>query len=102
MRNNPGVRARGYVLIHLMYRPILAGEFTAAYQFADYGHRYRDPDLIAMGLSSQGRLLLYGGCVPDGLALLDESMVGVAAGEVSAIFASRTAAAAFAYGNHIT
>jgi hypothetical protein len=40
-----------------------------------------------MGLSSQGRLLLYCGRVPDGLALLDESMVGVAAGEVSVIFA---------------
>jgi DNA-binding CsgD family transcriptional regulator len=82
---------RGYVLIHLMYRHIIAGEFAAAYPFAeqiaDYGHRYRDPDLIAMGLSSQGRLLLYGGRVPDGLALLDESMVGVAAGEVSTIFA---------------
>jgi ATP/maltotriose-dependent transcriptional regulator MalT len=82
---------RGYVLIHLMYRHIFAGEFAAAYQLAEqvtgYGHRYRDPDLIAIGLSSQGRLLLYGGRVPDGLALLDESMVGVAAGEVSTIFA---------------
>jgi DNA-binding CsgD family transcriptional regulator len=82
---------RGYMLIHLMYRHIFAGEFATAYELAeqitDYGHRYRDPDLIAMGLSSQGRLLLYGGRVPDGLALLDESMVGVAAGEVSTIFA---------------
>jgi ATP/maltotriose-dependent transcriptional regulator MalT len=82
---------RGYVLIHLMYRHIFAGEFAAACQLAEqvtgYGHRYRDPDLIAIGLSSQGRLLLYGGRVPDGLALLDESMVGVAAGEVSTIFA---------------
>ena len=40
-----------------------------------------------MGLCCQGRMLLYGGRVPDGLALLDESMVGVAAGEVSTIFA---------------
>ena len=82
---------RGYVLLHLMYRHIFAGEFAAAHglaeQVAGYGHRYRDPDLVAMGLSSQGRMLLYGGRVPDGLALLDESMVGVAASEVSAIFA---------------
>ncbi|MGN6795751.1 MAG: response regulator transcription factor [Streptosporangiaceae bacterium] len=82
---------RGYVLIHAMYQHIFAGEFGAAYELAeqitDYGHRYRDPDLIAMGLCAQGRLLLYGGRVPDGLALLDESMVGVAAGEVSTIFA---------------
>ena len=82
---------RGYVLIHVMYRHIFAGEFDSAYplaeQITDYGHRYRDPDLIAIGLSSQGRLLLYGGRVPDGLALLDEAMVGVAAGEVSTILA---------------
>lgn len=82
---------RGYVLIHVMYRHIFAGEFAAAGQLAEqitgYGQRYRDPDLIAIGLSSQGRLLLYGGRVPDGLALLDEAMVGVAAGEVSTIFA---------------
>jgi DNA-binding CsgD family transcriptional regulator len=82
---------RGYVLTHVMYRHIFAGEFDSASQLAeqitDYGYRFRDPDLTAMGLSCQGRLLLYGGRVPEGLALLDESMVGVAAGEVSIIFA---------------
>ena len=53
----------GYVLLHLMYRHIFAAEFAAAGDVAEeitgYGHRYRDPDLVAMGLSSQGRLLLY-------------------------------------------
>jgi ATP/maltotriose-dependent transcriptional regulator MalT len=82
---------RGYVLLHVMYRHMFAGEFAAAGEIAEeitgYGHRYRDPDLTAMGLSSQGRLLLYRGRVPDGLVLLDESMTGVAAGEVSVIFA---------------
>ena len=50
---------RGYVLIHLMYRHTFAGEFAAACAIAEeitgYGHRHRDPDLVAMGLSSQGR-----------------------------------------------
>ncbi|HEU5420437.1 MAG TPA: LuxR C-terminal-related transcriptional regulator [Streptosporangiaceae bacterium] len=82
---------RGYLLIHEMYRLIGAGELDSAYPVAEqvtgYGHRFGDPDLIAMGLSGQGRLLLYGGRVPDGLALLDESMVGVLAGQVSVIFA---------------
>jgi ATP/maltotriose-dependent transcriptional regulator MalT len=82
---------QGYVLIHAMFRHIMAGELDSAYplaeQVAGYGHRFGDPDLIAMGLSCQGRLMLYGGQVPDGLTLLDESMVGVLAGEVSAIFA---------------
>lgn len=82
---------RGYLLLHLMHRHISAGDLAPAHELAEqitgYGQRYRDPDLIAMGLSSQGRMLLYNGRVPDGFALLDESMVGVAAGEVSVIFA---------------
>ncbi len=82
---------RGYVLMHAMYRDIFAGDFDTASELADqitdYGHRYRDPDLTAMGLSCQGRMRLYTGRVADGLSLLDESMVGVAAGEVSIIFA---------------
>jgi len=82
---------RGYLLIHVMYRHIFAGDYptalTLAQQVTDYGRRFTDPDLIAMGLSAQGRLLLYHGRVPEGLALLDEAMVGVAADEVSTIFA---------------
>ncbi len=82
---------RGFVLIHEMYRHVFAGEFDEAAglaeQVTEYGRRYTDPDLVAMGLNSQGRMLLYAGRVPEGLALLDEAMVGVAAGEVSTIFA---------------
>jgi DNA-binding CsgD family transcriptional regulator len=82
---------RGYVAIHLMYRHIFANEFGEAMTFAeqvtDYGRRFADPDLVAIGLNGQGRMLVYAGRVPDGLALLDEAMVGVAAGEVSTIFA---------------
>ena len=82
---------RGYLLVHQMFRHIFAGELDPALPLAEriteYGRRFADPDLIAQGLVSQGRLLLYSGRVPDGLVLLDESMVGVAAGEVSTIFA---------------
>ena len=42
---------------------------------------------MANGLNAQGRMLLYSGRVPEGLALLDEAMVGIATGEVSPIFA---------------
>lgn len=84
---------RGYVLIHLMYRHIYAGEFPDAHELAaqitEYGVRHRDPDLLAMGLCSQGRLLLYSGRVAEGLGLLDEAMVGVSAGEVAPIFAGQ-------------
>lgn len=81
----------GYLQVHTMYRHIFAGEFgealEVAHRVAECGRRFGDPDLVAEGLSSQGRLLMYDGRVPEGLALLDEAMVGVAAGEVSPIIA---------------
>ena len=49
---------RGYVLVHVMYRHIFAGEFAEALepaeQVADYGRRFADPDLVAMGLNGAG------------------------------------------------
>jgi DNA-binding CsgD family transcriptional regulator/thioredoxin-like negative regulator of GroEL len=82
---------RGYRAILQMFRHIGAAEWSAAAESAaaigEYGHRFRDPDLIAMGLCAQGRLTLYTGRVPEGLALFDEAMVGIAAGDVSPIFA---------------
>jgi DNA-binding CsgD family transcriptional regulator len=82
---------RGYLLVHVMFRHLFANEFApaaeAAEQVTDYGRRFADPDLIAMGLNALGRLEIYSGRIPQGLALLDEAMVGVAAGEVSTIFA---------------
>jgi DNA-binding CsgD family transcriptional regulator len=82
---------QGYRAMLQMFRHIGAAEWTQAAECAvvigEYGRRFRDPDLIAMGLCAQGRLTLYTGRVPDGLALFDEAMVGVAAGEVSPIFA---------------
>lgn len=82
---------RGYLLVHRMFGSIFQGEWPQALEHAaaivEYGHRFNDPDLIAMGLASQGRLLLYAGQVPRGVALMDEAMVGLAAGEVSPVFA---------------
>lgn len=82
---------RGYPLIHAMYRHIFVGEYAEALPLAAEvsatGRRWDDADLVAEGLSSEGRLLIYSGRVPEGLALLDEAMVGVAAGEVSPIIA---------------
>ena len=81
----------GYVRILEMFQHIFSGEFGPALDIAaeieQYGRRFRDPDLVAMGLTAQGRLLLYGGRVPDALALFDEAMASLAAGEVSIVFA---------------
>jgi DNA-binding CsgD family transcriptional regulator len=81
--------ARGFFLMHEFYRHLGAGDFAAA---ADCGRRvlaigqlWRNGDLTAFGLVSQGRMLIYSGQVPEGLTMLDEAMVGLAAGEVSPI-----------------
>ena len=82
---------RGYLLVHQMMRHIFGGEFEQAQAVAlavtDYGRRFHEPDLIANGLNAQGRLLCYAGRVPEGLAMLDEAMIGIATGEVSPIVA---------------
>ncbi len=82
---------RGYVLFHVVFRQIMAGDLAEASELADqiidYGRRFAEPDLVAMGLNCQGQIMLYSGRVPGGFALLDEAMVAVAAGEVSTIIA---------------
>jgi len=82
---------RGYLLIHDFFRHLDQQDFPGAARVAaeitEMGRRFGEPDLLAQGLVCQGRSLMYAGQVPEGLALLDEAMVGVAADEVSPIFA---------------
>lgn len=81
----------GYLLVHQLFGHVRRGDFAAALHTAEqitaYGERFGDPDLLAFGLNAQGRGLTMAGRVPEGLALLDEGMVGVLDGEVSPIFA---------------
>ncbi len=82
---------RGYVLTIVALQHVFSGQHEAALPIAvevtDYGRRFAEPDLVAMGLNMQGRMLVYAGRVPEGLALLDEAMVGISMGDVSPIFA---------------
>jgi DNA-binding NarL/FixJ family response regulator len=83
----------GYVAFHLLLRAILTGDFETAIaravEVTDYGRRFHEPDLLSVGLMSQGRCLVYAGQVREGLALIDESMVAVLAGELSPVFAGQ-------------
>lgn len=92
LRDVPGdVAERGYVLIHVMMRHIFSGEYEKGLELAvevtDYGKRFGDPNLTAQGLNAQGRMMIYLGKVREGLALLDEAMIGISTGQVSTIFA---------------
>ncbi|MGW1343762.1 LuxR C-terminal-related transcriptional regulator [Kribbella sp. NPDC002412] len=80
---------RGYLRLTAFFRSLGQGDFAeadrAAAEVTEAARRFGEPDLLALGLIAQGRLLLYTGRVPEGLAQMDEAMVGVAAGEVSPI-----------------
>jgi DNA-binding CsgD family transcriptional regulator len=80
---------RGYLLLPAMFRHEGAGDLAAAAAVAEeavrVGERFRDRDLFALAIHGQGHMLIRGGQVPEGLALLDEAMVAVTAEEVSPI-----------------
>jgi hypothetical protein len=60
-----------------------AGVAEAARRVQDLGRRFGDPTLLTAGLNGEGRALVKEGRVAEGLALLDEAMVSVMAGEVA-------------------
>ncbi len=93
LESEPETVETGFLQMHQMFRHVFSGQFPEAYGLAvkvtEAGRRHGEPDLLAVGMVCQGRMLVYQGRVPEGLALLDEAMVGVAAGEVSSIMAGR-------------
>jgi DNA-binding CsgD family transcriptional regulator len=78
---------QGYLLVPLAQQQIMAGNhetaFTTAARAIDIGERFAEADLVACARHQQGRILLQRGQVGPGLALLDETMVAVVAGELS-------------------
>jgi DNA-binding NarL/FixJ family response regulator len=81
----------GFLLMPAGVRRIMEGDPNGAYtlfcQAADIGRRFGDADLIAMALHGSGRALIRLDRVAEGVALLDEAMAAVTAGDVSPIAA---------------
>ena len=77
---------RGYLLLPDGIRAALSGDFARGHElFTEalaIGQRFGDTDLIAFGRQGQGRTLIKMGKVAEGIALLDEVMVAVTAGEL--------------------
>jgi ATP/maltotriose-dependent transcriptional regulator MalT len=81
----------GYLLIPAAIQRIMQGDPVAAHagfsQAAEIASRFADRDLAALACNGRGRALIRLGNISDGVALLDEAMVAVVAGDVSPIFA---------------
>lgn len=77
----------GYLLVPAGVEQIAAGDARAACgifrQAQTIGERFADPSLRAAAGHGLGRSLIQMGLVGEGMAVLDEVMVAVAAGEVS-------------------
>jgi DNA-binding CsgD family transcriptional regulator len=76
----------GYVMLPQALDQIAAGDFAAAEQtFAEadrIGSRFNDPDLSGLARQGRGRVLVALGRPAEGVALFDEVMVAVTAGEL--------------------
>jgi len=79
----------GYLLVPDAMRALRGGDPRVALplfeQAAAIGDRFRDPDLMVLGRLGQGQSTINLGRTAPGIALLDEVMVSVTAGEVSPI-----------------
>jgi DNA-binding CsgD family transcriptional regulator len=80
---------RGYLLLPVVEQRIEASDFEVAFataaDAASIGERCGDVDLIACARHQQGRIRLQQGRLEAGLALLDETMIAVTAGQLSPV-----------------
>src|SRR5688572_22451492 len=83
--------ARGYLLIPSAIQRIVQGEpaagHTAFARAAEIARRFGDRDLASIACHGRGRALIRLGNVAEGVALLDEAMAAVIAGDVTPILA---------------
>ncbi len=87
--NDHDCAERGWVLIPVGIQLHHKGDFSASADVLGragmIGASHGDTDLVTTARQAQGRALISNGETDRGLALLDEAMVAVAAGEVSPI-----------------
>src|SRR5262245_34120321 len=82
---------RGYLLIPTAIHSIMSGDPAAGHatfaQVAEIASRFGDRDLASLAGNGRGRALIALGRIAEGVALLDEAMVAVIAGELTPILA---------------
>lgn len=89
LEGQPDCVEKGLLLLSAGYRAFQERDTQTAHatfvQATAIGELFSDKDLITLGLQGQGRALIRQGEITRGLALLDEAMVAVTAGEVSSL-----------------
>jgi len=82
---------RGYLLIPAAIQRIIQGDPAASYatfiEAGDIASRFSDRSLSALACHGRGRALIHLGRIAEGVALLDEAMVSVIAGDVTPVLA---------------
>jgi DNA-binding CsgD family transcriptional regulator len=82
---------QGFLLMPIALQTMFGGDPASAHetflQIAGIAERFADPDLIALGRLGRGAALMMMGRAGEGVALHDDAMVAVMAGEVSPLIA---------------
>ncbi len=78
---------RGYLLLPVAIQATDEGDYATAYttftKAAEIAARFGERELATMAQYGRGRALIGSGRTADGIALIDEAMVGITSGEVS-------------------
>jgi ATP/maltotriose-dependent transcriptional regulator MalT len=90
LNDQPECVQHGFVAVCEGAAAHFSGQLDEAMPLAErateIGQRFGDRDLVAMGIHLQGLVRISAGKVPEGMALLDEAMTSVVAGELSPYF----------------
>jgi DNA-binding CsgD family transcriptional regulator len=73
----------GLAMMRLFGAGDIAGAHAQFVQARKIGARFAHREIVTLARIGEGRMLVYLGEIPDGMALLDEAMVSIEAGELS-------------------
>jgi len=78
-----GYREHGLGMLRIFEAGDMAGAHAHFVQAGKIGARFAHRELVTLARIGEGRMLIYLGDIADGMALLDEAMVSIEAGELS-------------------